>query len=239
MGEAGSAQRPLRPRALDGAGHQNRGFESLPLRESPHLVVSRPEGGFVGFGCPLAPRRSATEAPVGARPLRVLRAADLPPIRARGRSGRCARMGEVVAGRAVRSPAEWALDTVARRGTLSAQSADLASAPRVPEDFMFQLTKAEFDNSRYQSGTSGSWEQRELETAQARTTVLVVSQQHAPCHSGADQHSLCRARSRLTRSGMGKLPNSTEHRHRPGATRASSGIVADGNIDAELPAPPT
>lgn len=28
---------------------------------------------------------------------------------------------------------------------------------RFPEDFMFQLTKAEFDNLRYQSGTSSSW----------------------------------------------------------------------------------
>ena len=28
---------------------------------------------------------------------------------------------------------------------------------RFPEDFMFQLTKAEFDNLRYQSGTSRSW----------------------------------------------------------------------------------
>ncbi len=28
---------------------------------------------------------------------------------------------------------------------------------RFPEDFMFQLTKAEFDNLRYQAGTSSSW----------------------------------------------------------------------------------
>jgi phage regulator Rha-like protein len=28
---------------------------------------------------------------------------------------------------------------------------------RFPEDFMFQLTKSEFDNLRYQSGTSRSW----------------------------------------------------------------------------------
>ena len=28
---------------------------------------------------------------------------------------------------------------------------------RFPEDFMFQLTKAEFDNLRYQSGASSSW----------------------------------------------------------------------------------
>jgi len=28
---------------------------------------------------------------------------------------------------------------------------------RFPEDFMFQLTTPEFDNLRYQSGTSSSW----------------------------------------------------------------------------------
>jgi hypothetical protein len=28
---------------------------------------------------------------------------------------------------------------------------------RFPEDFMFQLSKTEFDNLRYQSGTSRSW----------------------------------------------------------------------------------
>ena len=31
------------------------------------------------------------------------------------------------------------------------------NAARFPEDFVFQLTKVEFDNLRYQSGTSSSW----------------------------------------------------------------------------------
>ncbi len=37
------------------------------------------------------------------------------------------------------------------------RSSGETNAARFPEDFVFQLTKAEFDNLRYQSGTSSSW----------------------------------------------------------------------------------